>query len=56
MKLYSIVLMLVASTSAIRMKDEGDLILPPIADQNDIDASKHILAQQEEGSKLATED
>ena len=38
--------MLVAASSAIRVADNDDLVLPPVADTNDIEADKQILAQQ----------
>ena len=38
-----VIALLVATTQAIKVRDD-DLILPPVADQNDIDADKHILA------------
>ena len=43
MKTFAVIAMLVASTSAIKLRDD-DLVLPPVADVNDIEADKHILA------------
>ena len=37
--------MLVAASSAIRVADD-DLVLPPVADTNDIEADRQIMAQQ----------
>ena len=55
MKTFTIIALLVASTSAIRVLDD-DLVLPPLADNNDIEADKQILAQQQTTEQLAIED
>ena len=55
MKTFTIIALLVASTSAIRVTDD-DLVLPPLADNNDIEADKQILSQQQTTEQLAIED
>ena len=55
MKTFAAIAMLVASTSAIRVNDD-DFVLPPIADVNDIEADKSMLAQQQTSEQLASED
>ena len=45
MKTFTVIAMLVASTTAIRVRDD-DLVLPAEADTNDIEADKQILSQQ----------
>ena len=41
MKTFTVIAMLVASTAAIRVRDD-DLVLPAEADTNDIEADKQI--------------
>ena len=55
MKTFAVIAMLVASSSAIIVRDD-DLELPPIVDVSDQEADKHILAQQQTTEQLSVED
>ena len=45
MKTMAIVLVALLGAQAIKMKDLGDLDLPPLRDENDISQDKQILAE-----------
>ena len=56
MKTMGIVLVAILGAQAIKMKDLGDLDLPPLRDENDIMQDKQILAQSQKIEKSSAED
>ena len=56
MKTMGIVLVALLGAQAIKMRDLGDLDLPPLRDENDISQDKKILAQTESIDKNSAQD